>query len=147
MKICPKCGKPNDEMNSVCDNCGYTFESSSYSNDVQHYNTQKDQYQRTNSLAVASLVLGIIGIVFLCCYNLGTIPGILAVVFGVISRKDILNSGGREKGLGMSTAGLVLGIITVAFAIITVVIIAFSSASLVSFYDDIYKSGLPNYFA
>jgi hypothetical protein len=56
--------------------------------------------------ATASLVLGIIGI-FICPIVLS----VLAIVFGVQSRNEITNSGGRLKGHSMATAGLVLGIV------------------------------------
>lgn len=137
MKICPNCGKQNADINRFCENCGYTFEAgNSYAGSSQPYYTQGELNQKTNGLAIASLVLGIVGIVLVCCYSIGTLPGILAIIFGAISRKEILSSNGRQRGIGYSTAGLVLGIITVALAIVMVVIIAFSSASFMSFYDD-----------
>ena len=56
--------------------------------------------------ATAALVCGIVGI-FICPIVLS----ILAIVFGIQSRKQITESGGRLKGHGMATAGLVLGIV------------------------------------
>ncbi len=68
--------------------------------------------------ATASLVLGIIGI-FVCPIVLS----ILAIVFGVQSRKEITNSMGRIKGHGMATAGLVLGIVGLALMPIWFIIV------------------------
>ncbi len=57
--------------------------------------------------AVASLVLGIVGLVL--CPIL--VLSILAIVFGVKARRRIKASGGQLGGSGQATAGLVLGII------------------------------------
>jgi hypothetical protein len=56
-------------------------------------------HQRTNGMAVASLVLGILWI-----YWIGSI---LALVFGYTARTQIRERG--EGGSGMATAGIVLG--------------------------------------
>ncbi|WEV26960.1 DUF4190 domain-containing protein [Streptomyces sp. 71268] len=55
--------------------------------------------QRTNGLAVASMVLGILWL-----YWIGSI---LALIFGYVARNQIRERG--EGGGGMATAGLVLG--------------------------------------
>jgi hypothetical protein len=54
---------------------------------------------RTNGLAIASMVLGILWL-----YWVGSI---LALVFGYVARKQIRERG--EAGGGMATAGIVLG--------------------------------------
>jgi len=59
------------------------------------------QPQRTNGMAIASMVLGIIWI-----YWIGSI---LALVFGYIAKKQISESRGTQTGGGMATAGIVLG--------------------------------------
>jgi hypothetical protein len=62
--------------------------------------------QRTNGLAVASLVLGIVS--FFCLGFLFPVP-LLAIVFGHLALDRIARSGGAEKGRGLAIAGLVLG--------------------------------------
>jgi len=54
---------------------------------------------RTNGLAIASMVLGIVWI-----YWIGSI---LALIFGYVARKQIRER--HESGGGMATAGIVLG--------------------------------------
>jgi hypothetical protein len=61
----------------------------------------------TNGMAIASLVLGIVGLVTMVCYFIGILPGILAIVFGVLARKQIRLTG--EQGSGIATAGLICG--------------------------------------
>ena len=72
---------------------------------------------RTNGLAIASLVLGIAQI-FLCI-----IGGILALVFGYISRRQIDESGGTQGGRGMAIAGIILGWIGIGLGIAYIVFI------------------------
>jgi hypothetical protein len=55
--------------------------------------------QRTNGMAIASMVLGILWI-----YWIGSI---LALIFGYIAKNQIRERG--ESGSGMATAGIVLG--------------------------------------
>ena len=73
---------------------------------------------RTNGLAVASMVLGI-----LCLYGIGSI---LALVFGYQAKGQIERSGGRESGRGMAIAGIVLG--WIGLALMAFIIIAVVSA-------------------
>jgi len=92
-----------------------------------------------NGLAVAGMVLGIIGVLF------GLIPltfffawilGVLAVVFGAIGR-------GRAKrepmrgGKGMATSGLVLGIVALLLGVLGVVIIGKAANDISDEFDKI----------
>lgn len=65
-------------------------------------------------MAVASLVLGIVGIVVTWLFPLlpiGLILGVIAIVLAVLGKKSLVAQG---KKTGMATAGLVLGIISAA---------------------------------
>ena len=66
--------------------------------------------QRTNGLAIASMVLGILWL-----YWIGSI---LALVFGYMARTQIRQRG--EAGAGMATAGIVLGWIGVGVLVLAV---------------------------
>ena len=66
---------------------------------------------RTNPLAVGSLACGI-GQVFL-----GPLPTIPAIVLGHMARREIRRTG--EDGMGLATAGLVLGWIGAALVVLT----------------------------
>lgn len=70
--------------------------------------------QKTNGLAIASLILGITWIFW--------IGSLLAVILGHVALSQTDDSGGRQGGRGMAIAGLVLGYIALAvFALIFVV--------------------------
>jgi hypothetical protein len=78
---------------------------------------------KTNGLAIASLVCGIIQFVFL-----GILASIPAIILGHLARRQIRQTG--ERGAGMAMAGLVLGYIGVALTVIVVIaIIAAASHS------------------
>lgn len=62
----------------------------------------------TNSLAIASLVLSILGV---CC-GVGSIVGI---VLGFVARNQIRTSG--QSGDGMALAGIIIGFVTLVLSI------------------------------
>ncbi len=83
------------------------------------YETPTYQQQSTNGMAIASLVLGIVGIVSVCFYCFGFIPALLAVIFGHIARGQIRRMGGQ--GDGMALAGLIMGYIIMGLAVLVMV--------------------------
>ena len=79
---------------------------------------------RTNGLAVASLVLGIVG--WMAC----GVGSILAIIFGAIARNQIRASGGQESGEGMAKAGIILGCVFIGLiAVYFVLLIVLAAAS------------------
>ena len=68
--------------------------------------------------AITSMVLGICSLVI--PYG-GIVLGILAIIFGSVSRNK------NESGRGMAIAGLVTGIVAVALWLIVIMIVAASS--------------------
>ena len=103
-KTCPSCAETVKAAAVVCRYCGHDF----------RYGIGPAQQTRTNGLAIASMVLGI-----LWMYWIGSI---LAVVFGHRAISQIDHSAGLEGGRGMATAGLVLGYIGVVTAVIFFVV-------------------------
>jgi hypothetical protein len=73
--------------------------------------------QRTNGMAIASMVLGILWI-----YWIGSI---LALIFGYVARTQIRERG--EAGNGMAIAGIVLGWVGIGFLGLTLVVAIGSS--------------------
>ncbi len=70
---------------------------------------------RTNSLAIAALCCGIAQVI------VGPLSGIPAIVLGVMSMREIRQTG--EQGHGMAVAGLVLGIIGLILAVLALILI------------------------
>lgn len=56
---------------------------------------------RTSGLAVASFVLGLLWI--------GWVGSLLALVFGYVARRDIVESDGALRGDGLANAGILFG--------------------------------------
>jgi Domain of unknown function (DUF4190) len=81
---------------------------------------------RTDGLAVASLICGIVGIVcfFIC---LGVLLGPIAAIMGFISRQRVASSGGTLGGGGLATAGLILGIVGFVGSVLWFLFFVFSS--------------------
>jgi hypothetical protein len=78
---------------------------------------------KTNGLAIASLICGVIQFIFL-----GILASIPAIILGHLARRQIRQTG--ERGAGMAMAGLVLGYIGVALTVIVVIaVIAAASHS------------------
>jgi Domain of unknown function (DUF4190)/Septum formation len=63
--------------------------------------------------AIAALVLGIVGVVL--CFT--AVPSILALVFGLLARRDVRRSAGRLLGRNLAMAGIVLGIVGILMAV------------------------------
>lgn len=61
--------------------------------------------EEKKGLSIASLVLGICGLLFSCCACLSIILQILAVIFGSVSLSK------KQSGKGMAIAGIVFGIV------------------------------------
>jgi hypothetical protein len=66
-----------------------------------------------NGLAIASMVLGIVWV-----YWVGSI---LALIFGLVARKQIKQRG--QSGDGMAIAGIVLGIVGIVTMVIVIILI------------------------
>ncbi|MGI6168590.1 MAG: DUF4190 domain-containing protein [Christensenellales bacterium] len=79
--------------------------------------------QKTNGLAVAALVVGIVALVF-CWYAwVGIIAGILAIIFGAVAKNQIKQDS-EVGGAGMATAGLVLGIVAIGLIVLILIFAA-----------------------
>ena len=71
---------------------------------------------RTNGLAIAALVLGILWL-----YGIGSI---LAIVFGHVAMSQIDRSGGSQSGRGMALAGAILGYVGAALFVFVLLFVA-----------------------
>lgn len=71
--------------------------------------------ERTNALAVTSLIAGIIG---WCALPL--FAGVVAVVLGHIARRQIRRTG--EQGSGLALGGIVLGYLNIVFCVLMVIL-------------------------
>ncbi|MDQ0401686.1 DUF4190 domain-containing protein [Streptomyces sp. DSM 40167] len=81
--------------------------------------------RRSNGMAVAALVLGILAVLLFWTVIGGALLGLLALIFGIIGARRA--RGGRAPRRGMSIVGAVLGVLGL---IASVVIIAIGASIL-----------------
>ena len=81
-------------------------------------------YQPNSSLAITSLVCGLVGWTFL-----PLIGAIAAVIIGHLAKKEIRESNGALGGDGMALAGLILGYTQIGLVVLAVIcVLAFAFA-------------------
>lgn len=89
--------------------------------------------QKTNGMAVASMVVSIVGLLMLACYGAGAVPCAVGAVLGHVANRQIRER--NESGRGMALAGIIMGWIgvgigvVVLIAVVAIVIWAASTAS------------------
>lgn len=109
---CEHCGTENAPEAGYCEKCGQPLATAAIPAAAA---PPAMGAARTNSLAVASLILGFV--------SLFPLFGILAVVLGHVARSQIRKSAGRQKGAGMALAGLILGYASLAFTLFVVFVV------------------------
>lgn len=80
----------------------------------QQYNNTYRPYSpmKSNSFALVALIMGIASILLACCSGIGgVVLGALGIIFAIISRGKERMCTQAKIGLGVSIAGIVLGII------------------------------------
>ena len=75
-------------------------------------------YQQTNSLAIVSLVAGIVSY-----FLLPLIGAVTAIITGGIAKRQIRESSGQMKGRGMANWGIILGWINIGLGLVIACII------------------------
>ena len=63
--------------------------------------------QSKKVLAIISFICSLVGVLFSCFFGLGVIPGIAAIIMGIISRKK------QEGAKGLAIAAIIIGAVAV----------------------------------
>lgn len=106
-KTCPACLEFVPHEAFVCRSCRYDWRTGSFA----------DLRQRTNGLAVASLVVGIVALLIFPLIPLSALGGLLALVMGVVAKRQIKKSSGALAGAEMARFGLLLGLVSLGVAL------------------------------
>ena len=89
-----------------------------YTANVQPAQTVVEEPKQSNTLAIVSLVLGILAIVCGCCFAwIGCLFGVGGIVCAVLSKKNG-KSGLATAGLICSIAGIVIGLLVTILAVV-----------------------------
>ena len=75
--------------------------------------------QPGQGLALASLITAILGLLLAGCF--GPIPGIVAIVLGLVALSQIRKSPETNSGRPMAIAGIVIGSLTLAFYLLLLI--------------------------
>ncbi|MFI5840708.1 DUF4190 domain-containing protein [Catenuloplanes sp. NPDC051500] len=79
--------------------------------------------RKTSGMAIASLVISIIGAFSLACYGAGLVPGAIGAILGHVARRQIRTSG--EDGDGMALAGIITGWIVAGLGLLIIGFVVF----------------------
>ncbi|MDP9172684.1 MAG: DUF4190 domain-containing protein [Planctomycetota bacterium] len=93
--VCPRCSASSPITANNCKSCGMPFTMEG---------TTLEASGANNGFCVASLVLGILSLVFFCAI----VPPILAVIFGIVGLVQV-SKGDSGGGKGMAIAGIICG--------------------------------------
>lgn len=88
-----------------------------YQDSFQQPQPQKGE---TNALAIVGMVMGIISIVFSCCYGSGILFGIAGLICSIIANK--------QNKTGAGTAGLVTSIIGIVISVLVLIVVIIAIA-------------------
>jgi hypothetical protein len=117
--FCPKCGAQNPDTANFCQACGIALAITTPA--VQ---SAPLPYKRTSGLAVASLVLGILGF-----FN--PITPIMAIIFGGLAMGQTVKDK-TVSGHGIAVAGLVTGIVGLSFWAVGVLLVLLGTMASIS---------------
>ena len=97
------------------------------------------QHEKKIGMGIASLVLGIISLVFFCsCFNI--ITGILAIIFGIIQLAKY-----APHGKGLAIGGIITSVLSIILLVVFYVSIGSNTAlqnSILDEYEDLYDIDL-----
>lgn len=129
---CPRCATINLDGAVTCASCGAALAAPpppgapppGYPPPGGYYPPQAGYYpppgypppyaygpQRTSGMAIAGFVLSLV------------VCGILGLIFSIMGRNEVRNSGGTVGGGGLATAGIVISIIRLVLEVIYIVVI------------------------
>lgn len=83
-------------------------------NDGWNQTPTRPPFRSVNSMAVASLVMGILSVVLICC-GFSFCFGALGIIFALLSRRNGPMDPQAKAGLGLSIGGTVIGIAMILF--------------------------------
>lgn len=143
-KVCNFCGNVLNDNDKFCTKCGAVVGTESTNqqnvNAQAGYNNQANYNvnNANNGIAVAAMIVGIIGLICFWAPVIPVVLGVLGLVFG-IKGLNKANAMPQNTGKGMSTAGIVCGSIAMIIGMIYTIIWFTAIAVVAEEYDDAKK--------
>lgn len=92
---------------------------------------------KTNGLALAALIVGVVGL-FLCWIPfLGLVVGLIAVVLGFLGMKKSTEAGGRGLAIGGIAVGALTALIGLVFTVITLFVVKAANDNVDDWNDEL----------
>lgn len=110
--------------------------------DYNQYQSGNNAYpprQKTNAMAIASLVMGILAIITLCTVYLPLVFGSLSIIFAILSKGD------HRHMSGFSYAGIITSVTGIVLSVVTIIAALFMLFTNPDFYQE-YKKQLNDIF-
>lgn len=85
-----------------------------YTDNVSNIPAPEENTKKANGYQIASLVLGITGLVLICC------GGILSIMLGTAGIVCAVIGNSKKGAVGIGVAGLVCSIISVVFGVLSI---------------------------
>lgn len=105
-----------------------------------------NQNKRSEGMAMASMVLGIVGAATGCCIYTGVGCGALAIILALLSRGGEMTLAPKAKaGLWLGIAGIVVGIFMFVIGIISIILQFGSFENYMNEYMKMYQDLLGPY--
>ncbi len=145
--FCKNCGSENNDTDKFCKNCGQPLsaqesqqEGASGSASPDPTPVQYTSYQQESpmdesaptGIAIASMVLGIVSIVFCCFSVIAVACGIIAIVFAKKEEQRGVSNGFIKAGFICGLIGSILGGLYLIYWIFAIVV-GIGSASTIPF--------------
>lgn len=108
----------------------------------QPYDASSSAAPPTNGMAIGSLIASVLGLTLF-----PTIGSIIGLILGYMARNQIRDSRGTMTGEGLATAGIIMGWIGVALAVIGICLVVLMTVGLIGVpFGITICSGLGNTF-
>ncbi len=144
---CANCGRPVEEGASFCPHCGVAIGQVVAPGQPTAAPAQvpaRAGPRATSSLAIASLIAGVAGLMIGCYFwPAGLAAAIIAVVLGILGLSEIRKRPGELAGNGLAIAGIVVGgisLVLAGLAIIGFTLLALTGPRIRDIFGSVYDS-------
>jgi type II secretory pathway pseudopilin PulG len=126
MNYCPNCGTRIPEGAKFCPNCQQSLMQIQRPEALQTPPPIPASMSKTSGMAIASLILGILGLLFF-------LLGIAGLILGIIALNKIRQSAGALRGSGLAIGGIITGSFSIFFIPIIGILAAIAIPNFLKF--------------